>query len=118
MMQVQKEKIYIMRSSISILIRHGQYNLKGETDAEQILTDIGRKQAKHTGQRLAELKIPIDNFVISTMARAQETGKIILDQLPHKEIIPVKNDSMIEEGAPIEPGMCSVRTSTFAFKNF
>lgn len=87
-----------------ILIRHGQYNLKGSTDSERILTDLGRQQAKLTGQRLAELKLPIDNVVISTMTRAQETGKLILDQLPMRETISVQNDSLIEEGAPIEPG--------------
>lgn len=86
-----------------ILIRHGQYNLAGATDVERILTDLGRNQAKLTGQRLAELKIPIDDVVISTMARAQETGKIILDQLPLRDSIAVRNDSLIEEGAPIPP---------------
>jgi serine/threonine-protein phosphatase PGAM5 len=86
-----------------IMIRHGQYNLNGATDPERILTELGRQQAKSTGQRLSELKIPIDNFVISTMTRAQETGKIILEQLPIKEKISIKNCSLIEEGAPIPP---------------
>jgi len=86
-----------------ILIRHGQYNLQGLTDKERILTDLGRQQAKISGQRLAELKIPINEVVISTMTRAQETGKIILDQLSKLESIAVKNDSLIEEGAPIPP---------------
>lgn len=86
-----------------IMIRHGQYNLKGSVDSERILTELGRTQAKLTGQRLAELKLPIDDVVISTMARAQETGKIILDQLPIKAKIEVQNDSLIEEGAPIPP---------------
>lgn len=86
-----------------ILIRHGQYNLNGATDKERILTELGRQQAKISGQRLAELQIPIDNFVISTMARAQETGKIILDQLPSKDKIQIEHNSLIEEGAPIPP---------------
>ena len=104
-----------------ILIRHGQYNLNGSTDAERILTELGRTQAKHTGKRLAELKIPIDEVVISTMTRAQETGKIILDQLPQSDLVKVTNDSLIEEGAPIPPEPPvghwrpepSVRTSNF-----
>jgi serine/threonine-protein phosphatase PGAM5 len=103
---IHNEKLDKHRSKATrhiILIRHGQYNLKGATDAERVLTDLGRQQSKQTGQRLAELKIPIDNFVISTMARAQETGKIILDQLPQKEQISIQNDSLIEEGAPIPP---------------
>lgn len=101
------EKLEKARSKVTrhiILIRHGQYNLEGSTDSERSLTDLGRQQAKLTGQRLAELKLPIDNVVISTMTRAQETGKLILDQLPMRETIAVQNDSLIEEGAPIEPG--------------
>jgi serine/threonine-protein phosphatase PGAM5 len=86
-----------------ILIRHGQYNLNGSTDKERILTELGRQQAKISGQRLAELQIPIDDFVISTMTRAQETGKIILDQLPSKDKIKIESCSLIEEGAPIPP---------------
>ena len=86
-----------------IMIRHGQYNLNGVSDSERYLTELGRQQAKITGQRLAELKIPIDDAVISTMTRAQETGKIILDQLPQRESIKLQNDQLIEEGAPIPP---------------
>ena len=41
-----------------LLIRHGQYNLEGKSDAERILTELGRNQAKKTGDRLAELKLP------------------------------------------------------------
>lgn len=83
--------------------RHGQYNLKGATDAERILTEQGREQAKFAGQRLSELNLPITEFVISTMARAQETGKIILSQLSDKETFKIRNDSLLEEGAPIPP---------------
>ena len=55
-----------------------------------------------TGDRLKELQLPINNVVISTMARAQETGKIILKQLEDLKV-DVSNDSLIEEGAPIPP---------------
>lgn len=86
-----------------ILIRHGQYNLDGATDKERILTELGREQAKMTGDRLKELQLPINNVVISTMTRAQETGKIILKQLEDGAKLDVSNDSLIEEGAPIPP---------------
>jgi serine/threonine-protein phosphatase PGAM5 len=86
-----------------ILIRHGQYNVKGETDVERTLTEVGRIQAKLTGERLKELKIPFDNIFISTMTRAQETGKIIIKSLPEIENLNVENDPLIEEGAPIAP---------------
>ncbi|XP_070498687.1 serine/threonine-protein phosphatase Pgam5, mitochondrial isoform X2 [Chironomus tepperi] len=85
-----------------ILIRHGQYNTHALTDKGRILTELGREQAKMSGLRLNELKIPITNFVMSTMTRAQETGNIILNQLDNKKFI-IENCSLIEEGAPIPP---------------
>lgn len=99
----KSEKIRSKATRHIILIRHGQYNLKGSTDSQRILTELGRQQAKLTGQRLADLKIPIDTVVISTMTRAQETGKLIIEQLPIKESVEIRNDSLIEEGAPIPP---------------
>ena len=38
-----------------ILIRHGQYDETHKDDARRILTELGRRQAKRTGERLAEL---------------------------------------------------------------
>lgn len=84
-----------------ILIRHGQYNLDGETDAERKLTELGRKQATATGKRLCEMNIRIDNYVKSTMTRAQETGELILAQL--KNVGDVTNSSLLEEGSPFPP---------------
>lgn len=84
-----------------ILVRHGQYNMDGATDAQRYLTEVGRQQAEYTGERLNALDIPWDRLIKSTMTRAQETGKIIgtkLDKLP-----PVEHCSLIEEGAPIAP---------------
>lgn len=83
-----------------ILIRHGQYNLDGATDADRYLTEFGRKQAAHTGERLNALKIPFDVMIRSTMTRAQETGKIISSHITN---LPVENCSLIMEGAPIAP---------------
>lgn len=83
-----------------ILIRHGQYNLDGATDADRFLTEVGRKQAAFTGERLNALQIPFDKMIRSTMTRAQETGKIISTNLTN---IPIENCSLIEEGAPIAP---------------
>ncbi|KAG7303345.1 hypothetical protein JYU34_011834 [Plutella xylostella] len=84
-----------------ILIRHGQYNLDGATDQERTLTELGRKQADLTGQRLAKLGIKWDVLVRSTMTRAQETATIIAKHLP--ENLTVKDCQLIEEGAPIPP---------------
>jgi serine/threonine-protein phosphatase PGAM5 len=88
-----------------ILIRHGQYNLRGQTDLERYLSELGRKQAKRTGERLNELEIPFDDVVISTMTRAQETGNIIVDHLSkaQRQNLKIINEPLIEEGAPVEP---------------
>lgn len=86
------------------LIRHGQYVLNGLTDKDRVLTELGRTQAKLTGDRLKELEFPISDVVISTMTRAQETGNIILKQLVNRDSINVQNCGMIEEGAVYPPG--------------
>ncbi|XP_034940158.1 serine/threonine-protein phosphatase Pgam5, mitochondrial-like [Chelonus insularis] len=83
-----------------LLIRHGQYNLAGQNDAERILTDLGRRQAESTGKRLAELALPYSLIIRSTMARAQETSKIIEKSLMK---VPVIDDSILVEGSPIPP---------------
>ncbi|XP_015510471.1 serine/threonine-protein phosphatase PGAM5, mitochondrial-like isoform X2 [Neodiprion pinetum] len=82
------------------LIRHGQYNTNGKTDCERILTNLGRIQAESTGSRLVELNYPYTLIVRSTMSRAQETSKIIEKNFPE---VPTKDDSLLEEGAPIPP---------------
>jgi serine/threonine-protein phosphatase PGAM5 len=87
-----------------LLIRHGQYNLNGKTDQERTLTALGRQQAKLTGQRLAQLELPISDVVISTMTRAQETGNIILEQLSKEKSFKIVNDVLIKEGEPIQEG--------------
>ena len=85
-------------SRILVLVRHGQYNLAGQTDQENYLTELGRQQADVTGQRLALLYARYlrrtdeagqevtdrNNFrlVKSTMTRATETANIILTLLP------------------------------------
>ncbi|XP_063929716.1 serine/threonine-protein phosphatase Pgam5, mitochondrial isoform X2 [Zophobas morio] len=83
-----------------ILIRHGQYNVEGQTDAERTLTRLGKVQAEYTGKRLQELGFPYTSMVKSTMSRAQETGSIISTCLPQ---VPVNSCDLLVEGAPIPP---------------
>ena len=69
-----------------VMVRHGQYDRDGKTDAENILTAVGREQAEATGKRLDILfrsgQIqPVKNIYYSTMARATETCKLILPQI-------------------------------------
>lgn len=84
-----------------ILIRHGQYNLKGETDEERKLTPLGREQARLTGLRLKELDLPLTRIIQSTMTRAMETSGIIRESLSSS--IPVSSCDFLREGAPITP---------------
>lgn len=60
----------------------------------------GKKQAETTGKRLAELNLPYSLIVRSTMTRALETSQIIEKNLIN---VPVENDSLLVEGAPIPP---------------
>ncbi|KAB0791257.1 hypothetical protein PPYR_03057 [Photinus pyralis] len=83
-----------------ILIRHGQYNMSGETDKERYLTALGRSQAEYTGKRLLALGFPYTSMIKSTMTRAQETGSIISASLDN---LPVSDCNLIREGAPIPP---------------
>mmetsp|Transcript_29650 Transcript_29650/g.50270 ORF Transcript_29650/g.50270 Transcript_29650/m.50270 type:complete len:274 (-) Transcript_29650:151-972(-) len=68
-----------------IMVRHGQY-VYGKTDTERKLTELGRKQATRTGERLKALEEkgfipPIKRVVYSTMTRATETHKLISAKL-------------------------------------
>lgn len=76
-----------------VMVRHGQYDREGKTDAENILTSVGREQAEATGKRLDILLRsgqiqPVKNIYYSTMARATETCKIILPQISDSVILP------------------------------
>lgn len=84
-----------------LLVRHGHYT-HNNGDRFRTLTEIGRKQAILTGERLKSLQIKFNNIVVSTMTRAQETGSIIGDLLPE---VATTNCSLLREGAPypIEP---------------
>ncbi|XP_043094712.1 serine/threonine-protein phosphatase PGAM5, mitochondrial isoform X5 [Puntigrus tetrazona] len=82
------------------LIRHSQYNLKGDGDKERILTALGREQAEYTGQRLAALGLKYDVLIHSSMTRATETASIISKYLPGVELV---SCDLLREGAPIEP---------------
>jgi len=84
-----------------ILIRHGQYNLAGETDEERRLTPLGREQARLTGLRLSELSLPFTSLARSNMTRALETAEIISQFLPQTPVL--QADAILREGSPIMP---------------
>jgi len=110
------EKMKPKATRFIVMVRHGQYNLEGKEDSQRYLTELGRKQAASTGQRLGllynqylgkesedengnELK-PRVRLVKSTMTRATETGDIIHQHLPDLQIQPC---DLIREGAPCRP---------------
>ncbi|KAK3888712.1 hypothetical protein Pcinc_007246 [Petrolisthes cinctipes] len=95
------EKVRPTATRHLIFIRHGQYNLEGVTDADRYLTKLGREQAALTGKRLNELSFPYSKVVYSTMTRATETAKIILDKLENMD--EVEHCDLLREGAPIPP---------------
>ena len=87
---------------VIIMIRHGQYNLKGQCDSEKYLTELGREQADMVGKRLKEME-PAEGYTTlhqSTMTRAMETCSIIRKHLTH---VPVMTDAILCEGGPIRP---------------
>ena len=67
-----------------ILIRHGQYNVEAEEDEDKYLTELGRKQAKLTGDFLttcpvlgceALISLSKGKWLLELMANIRETSK-------------------------------------------
>lgn len=83
-----------------ILIRHGHYVWDPDDPEKRILTELGRKQAAITGQRLKELGHDYTMLHYSTMPRATETADIIRESLVG---VPAKSCDLMREGAPIRP---------------
>src|SRR5688572_4374170 len=71
--------------STLILIRHGQSQWNSENRftgwVDTPLSELGRKEAKLAGERLAARGVHVDRAFTSTLQRAIETGRIVLDGL-------------------------------------
>lgn len=96
----EMEKAKPKRNRYLYLIRHGQFNVKGTTDKECALTELGRAQADTTGKRLKQTGIRFTRMVHSTMTRATETAEIIHK---HLDTVPMESCELICEGAPVPP---------------
>ena len=89
-----------MKPSYLVLVRHGQseWNEKnlftGWKDPN--LTDLGIEEAKQAGNLLKERGLAFDIMFTSGLFRAQETGRIILDQMNLSHIEVVKDQSLNE----------------------
>ena len=88
-----------MKSKL-VLVRHGQseWNAKnlftGWKDPK--LTDLGIQEAIKAGDLLETRNLKFDLMFTSDLFRAQETGRLILEQMNHKGIQVIKNQSLNE----------------------
>ncbi|CAI8028384.1 Serine/threonine-protein phosphatase PGAM5, mitochondrial, partial [Geodia barretti] len=82
------------------LIRHGQYEMWHKDSKLKKLTELGRQQAKETGERLSLLGYDYSILYFSTLPRATETAQIISESLPN---VPTESCGLLREGAPFPP---------------
>ena len=76
--------------STLILIRHGQSQWNAENRftgwVDTPLSDKGTEEARRAGERLAAADVHVDRAYTSTLRRAVETGRIVLDGLGQSEL--------------------------------
>jgi 2,3-bisphosphoglycerate-dependent phosphoglycerate mutase len=76
--------------STLILIRHGQSQWNSENRftgwVDTPLSDQGRKEAQLAGERLEARGVHVDRAYTSTLQRAIETGRIVLDVLGQSDL--------------------------------
>jgi 2,3-bisphosphoglycerate-dependent phosphoglycerate mutase len=88
-----------MKSNL-VLVRHGQseWNKKnlftGWKDPE--LTEQGIEEAIQAGNQLKQSNIKFDVMFTSDLFRAQETGRLILEQMNQTDIATIKDQSLNE----------------------
>lgn len=88
-----------MKSKL-VLVRHGQseWNAKnlftGWKDPK--LTDLGIQEAIKAGDLLETRNLKFDLMFTSDLFRAQETGRLILEQMNHADIQIIKDQSLNE----------------------
>ena len=89
-----------MKQTNLVLVRHGQseWNKKNLFTwwKDPNLTDLGIEEAKKAGNLLKERGLAFDIMFTSDLFRAQETGRIILDQMNLSHIEVVKDQSLNE----------------------
>ena len=89
-----------MTKSNLVLVRHGQseWNKKnlftGWKDPE--LTELGIEEAIQAGNQLQQSNIKFDVMFTSDLFRAQETGRLILEQMNQTDIATIKDQSLNE----------------------
>ena len=76
--------------SILLLIRHGQSQWNAENRftgwVDTPLSEVGVTEAKRAGERLSARGLRVDRCYTSTLRRAIDTGRIVLDTLGQEEL--------------------------------
>ena len=76
--------------STLILLRHGQSTWNAENRftgwVDTPLSANGREEARLGGQRLASQRVHVDRAFTSTLVRAIDTGRIVLDELGQHDL--------------------------------
>ena len=76
--------------STLILIRHGQSEWNAQNRftgwVDTALSEQGRQEAQEAAQRLAKCDIAVDRAYTSTLRRAIDTGRIVLDGLGQADL--------------------------------
>lgn len=104
----------IVAMPLLVIVRHGQslWNLEnrftGNTDVE--LTEVGREEAKIAGRKLKN--IVFDTAITSLLSRAQETLRIILEQIGQPGIPIIKNSAFNERSYGNLQGLNKAEMST------
>lgn len=86
-----------------ILIRHGQYNQKGDGDKCQTLTSLGEEQAALVGKKLSSMGIRFNSIVSSSLTRAIQTANILLQNMEGQQCKLEVRDPLLSEGSPCVP---------------
>lgn len=81
------------------LIRHGDYNIEDERDADvgKELVPLGIAQARLVASRLKSFPVKINSLISSTMTRARQTAMIINEEFPELEL---QQSKLIRECTP------------------
>jgi phosphohistidine phosphatase len=74
--------IYFLRHASA-----GDSKLNPATDDERALDKLGIEQSHNVGLALAALKISFDAILCSPLLRAQQTAKIVAEEISHKDKI-------------------------------
>ncbi len=76
--------------SLLILLRHGQSTWNAENRftgwVDTPLSDAGREEARLGGRRLGAQGVRVDRAFTSTLVRAIDTGRIVLDELGQHDL--------------------------------